>query len=94
MCPPVRSADIAERGESRGLDLGRAEVDVWRLGNEVLALNQEAEEERGEARALEDLADLLDDPEAVRDCLRRALTVYEEGGSPRAAEVLARLTAG
>lgn len=46
-----------------------------------------------EARALEDLADLLDDREAVRSCLRRALTVYEEGGSPRAAAVLARLTA-
>ncbi|MER6911208.1 NB-ARC domain-containing protein [Streptomyces sp. NPDC000594] len=47
-----------------------------------------------EARALEDLADLLDDPEAVRGCLRRALTIYEEGGSPRAAAVLARLAAG
>ncbi len=46
-----------------------------------------------EARALEDLADLLDDPEAIRSCLRRALAVYEEGGSPRATAVLARLTA-
>ncbi|MFI5615935.1 NB-ARC domain-containing protein [Streptomyces sp. NPDC051567] len=47
-----------------------------------------------EARAMEDLADLLDGPEEVRACLRRALAVYEEGGSPRAAVVLARLTAG
>ncbi|WP_267241509.1 NB-ARC domain-containing protein [Streptomyces sp. PR69] len=47
-----------------------------------------------EARALEDLADLLEDPEAVRSRLRRALTIYEEGGSPRAAAVLNRLTAG
>ncbi|MDK0520446.1 NB-ARC domain-containing protein [Streptomyces sp. ML-6] len=48
-----------------------------------------------EAQALEDLADLLvDDPDAARRCLRRALAVYEEGGSPRAAEVLARLAPG
>ncbi|MFD4242671.1 hypothetical protein ACFWP3_13880, partial [Streptomyces sp. NPDC058525] len=47
-----------------------------------------------EARALEDLADLLDDPAEIRSCLRRALAVYEEGGSPRAAAVLARLAAG
>lgn len=47
-----------------------------------------------EARALEDLAELLDEPERIRRCLRRALAVYEEGGSPRAAVVLARLTDG
>ncbi|MFJ2626898.1 NB-ARC domain-containing protein [Streptomyces sp. NPDC087532] len=47
-----------------------------------------------EAQAVEDLAGLLEDPEEVRACLRRALVIYEEGGSPRAAAVLARLTAG
>ncbi|WP_405937555.1 NB-ARC domain-containing protein [Streptomyces sp. NBC_00726] len=47
-----------------------------------------------EAQALEDLADLLDDPAEARSCLQRALAVYEEGGSPRAAAVLARLAVG
>ncbi|MEU3374479.1 NB-ARC domain-containing protein [Streptomyces sp. NPDC006711] len=46
-----------------------------------------------EALALEDLADLLADPVRVKSCLRRALAVYEEGGSPRATAVLARLAA-
>lgn len=45
-----------------------------------------------EAQALEDLAGLSTDTEAARDCLRRALAIYEEGGSPRAATVLSRLT--
>lgn len=44
-----------------------------------------------EAQALEDLAELLEDPAEARACLERALAVYEAGGSPRAAEVRARL---
>ncbi|MFJ1753943.1 NB-ARC domain-containing protein [Kitasatospora sp. NPDC088134] len=47
-----------------------------------------------EAQALEDLAPLLDDPAEAEECLRRALAIYEEGGSPKAAEVRARLAAG
>ncbi|GGZ13077.1 NTPase [Streptomyces inusitatus] len=75
----ARSGDLAEAAAA----LSRAADDLHRVGASHY-----------EAGALEDLADLLDDPVEIRDCLRRALTVYEEGGSPRAAEVLARLTEG
>ncbi|MBB5120531.1 hypothetical protein AF335_11415 [Streptomyces eurocidicus] len=90
-----------ERMAARSLaDTGRALARTGARGEAAAALSRAADElhqggaSHYEARALEDLADLLDDPEAVRGCLRRALTVYEKGGSPRAAAVLARLTAG
>ncbi|WP_186768096.1 NB-ARC domain-containing protein [Streptomyces qinzhouensis] len=90
-----------ERMAARALaDTGRALVRSGDLAEAAVALSRAADDlHRGgashyEAQALEDLADLLDDPVEIRRCLRRALTIYEEGGSPRAAEVLARLTAG
>ncbi|MFD5190097.1 NB-ARC domain-containing protein [Streptomyces sp. NPDC058357] len=81
-------------------DVGRTRARLGDPAGAVADLSQAADDLRGskafhyEAQALEDLADLLDEPDEVRACLRRALAVYEEGGSPRAAEVLARLTAG
>ncbi|MBM7168434.1 hypothetical protein JQK87_08400 [Streptomyces sp. G44] len=81
-------------------DTGRALARTGARGEAAAALSRAAEDLKKadashyEARALEDLADLLDDPEEIRNCLRRALTVYEEGGSPRATAVLARLSAG
>lgn len=89
-----------ERMAARALaDTGRVKA---RLGDPegVAALSRaadalhQAEAFHYEAQALEDLADLLNDPGEVRNCLRRALTVYKDGGSPRAAVVLARLTSG
>ncbi|MGW2588266.1 NB-ARC domain-containing protein, partial [Streptomyces virginiae] len=79
-------------------DTGRTRARLGDPTGAVADLSQAADELRQnkashyEAQAMEDLADLLDDPEQVRSCLRRALAIYEEGGSPRAAAVLARLT--
>ncbi|MFD4533461.1 NB-ARC domain-containing protein [Kitasatospora sp. NPDC058397] len=97
--------DLLARGDARMAaralaDLGRTRARLGDRAGAVADLRQaviglrEEEASHYEARALEDLADLLDDPAEVRDCLRRALAVYEEGGSPRAAEVLSRLARG
>ncbi|WNI24191.1 NB-ARC domain-containing protein [Streptomyces sp. ITFR-16] len=81
-------------------DAGRVKARLGDVVGAVSDLTQAADALRQagashyEAQALEDLADLLDDPDEARDHLRRALTVYEEGGSPRAADVLARLNSG
>ncbi|MFJ7280944.1 NB-ARC domain-containing protein [Kitasatospora sp. NPDC098663] len=94
--------DLSARGDKRMAaralaDLGRTRERLGDRAGAVADLRQavtrlhEEEASHYEARALEDLADLLDDPAEVRDCLRRALAVYEEGGSPRAAGVLSRL---
>ncbi|MFJ6616207.1 NB-ARC domain-containing protein [Kitasatospora sp. NPDC091335] len=94
--------DLLARGDARMAarvlaDLGRTRARLGDPAGAVADLRQAVTDLRGEgashyeARALEDLADLLDDPAEVRDCLHRALAVYEEGGSPRAAEVLSRL---
>lgn len=78
-------------------DTGRVLLRTGARGEAATALSQAVDELRRcdtshyEAQALEDLADLLEDPQAAKDCLRRALVIYEEGGSPRAAAVLARL---
>lgn len=89
-----------ERMAARALaDTGRTLAGTGAVADAVAALSGAAGELRRcgashyEARALEDLADLLDEPAEIRRSLRRALTIYEEGGSPRAVEVLARLTA-
>ncbi|WP_406147737.1 NB-ARC domain-containing protein [Streptomyces sp. NBC_01012] len=80
-------------------DTGRALLGTGARAQAADALSQAVDELRRcdtshyEAQALEDLAALLEDPEAARDCLRQALVIYEKGGSPRAADVLARLTA-
>lgn len=79
-------------------DMGRVLLRTGVRGEAATALSQAVDEllrcdtSHYEAQALEDLADLLEDPEAAKDCLRRALGIYEEGGSPRAAAVLARLS--
>lgn len=81
-------------------DIGRTRARLGDRAGAAADLAKSADDLRAcgafhyEAQAAEDLADLLDDPEEVRACLRRALAVYEEGGSPRAAAVLARLAAG
>ncbi|MFB9368937.1 hypothetical protein [Kitasatospora albolonga] len=94
--------DLLARGDERMAaralaDMGRARA---RAGDRAAAadnLRQAVTDLRGEgashyeARALEDLADVLDTPAEARECLRRALVIYEEAGSPRAVEVLARL---
>ncbi|WP_280667252.1 MULTISPECIES: tetratricopeptide repeat protein [unclassified Kitasatospora] len=80
------------------VELGRLKARVGEREAAVAALTDavdELHEHRGfhyEAQALEDLADLLADPEEARDCLRRALAIYEDGGSPRAAELRSRLS--
>ncbi len=80
-------------------DIGRTKARLGDADGAVTALVQAADDlKKGEAfhyeaQAREDLAELLTDPEEARASLRRALTIYEEGGSPRAAAVLARLTA-
>ncbi|MCM2413253.1 NB-ARC domain-containing protein [Streptomyces sp. RKAG290] len=90
-----------ERMAARALaDTGRVRARLGDTEGAAAALSQAADDlhragaSHYEAQASEDLADLLDDPAEVRTYLRRALTVYEEGGSPRAADVLARLAAG
>ncbi|MFF9348432.1 hypothetical protein [Streptomyces sp. NPDC014734] len=81
-------------------DTGRTRARLGDTAGAVADLSRAAEDlRRGEAlhyeaQVMEDLADLLEDPEEARACLRRALTIYEEGGSPRAAVVLARLADG
>lgn len=81
-------------------DVGRTRARLGDAAGAVADLSKSADELREakafhyEAQAMEDLADLLDEPEEARAYLRRALAVYEKGGSPRAAVVLARLTAG
>ncbi|MFH8344249.1 ATP-binding protein [Streptomyces sp. NPDC018045] len=78
-------------------DIGRARSRLGDRAGAASALGDAADGLRRhhafhyEAQALEDLADLLDDPDEIRPCLQRALAVYEEGGSPRAEEVRARL---
>ncbi|MFD4371124.1 NB-ARC domain-containing protein [Streptomyces sp. NPDC058486] len=78
-------------------DTGRVKARLGDTAGAVAALSRAAAdlfEGRAlhyEAQAREDLAELLEDPEEARAALRRALTIYEEGGSPRAAVVLARL---
>lgn len=80
-------------------DTGRVLLRTGARGEAETALSQAVDELKRcdtshyEAQALEDLAELLEDPEAAKDCLRQALVIYEEGGSPRAAAVLARLGA-
>ncbi|MEU7022479.1 NB-ARC domain-containing protein [Streptomyces sp. NPDC046203] len=84
-------------------DTGRARAALGDLAGATADLTEAAEVLRQEqafhyeARIMEDLAGLAErsgDPERARQCLRRALAVYEEGGSPRAATVLERLTRG
>lgn len=81
-------------------DTGRVLARIGARDQAAATLSQAADELRKaegahyEARALEDLADLLEDPEEVRSCLRRALLVYENDGNPRATVVLARLADG
>ncbi|MFQ6146830.1 NB-ARC domain-containing protein [Streptomyces seoulensis] len=83
---------LADTGRTRVRlgDTAGAIADLSRAAEDLL----QSEAFHYEAQALEDLAGLLEEPEEVRACLRRALVIYKEGGSPRAAEVLARLTAG
>ncbi|MFG2113330.1 NB-ARC domain-containing protein [Streptomyces sp. NPDC048718] len=84
-------------------DTGRARAALGDLAGATADLTEAAEVLRQEqafhyeARIMEDLAGLAErsgDPERARGCLRRALAVYEEGGSPRAATVLERLARG
>ncbi|MEU3073939.1 NB-ARC domain-containing protein [Streptomyces laurentii] len=84
-------------------DTGRVRAALGDPAGAVADLTEAAEVlRRGEAfhyeaRIMEDLAGLAEqvgDSARARDCLRRALAVYEEGGSPRAAAVLERLATG
>ncbi|MGC0318601.1 ATP-binding protein [Kitasatospora acidiphila] len=78
-------------------DLGRVRArqgDRSGAAADLSAAAGELREQRAghyEAQALEDLADVLDDAEQARDCLSRALEIHQAGGSPRAAELRARL---
>ncbi|MGW6457581.1 NB-ARC domain-containing protein [Streptomyces sp. NPDC055078] len=78
-------------------DVGRVRARLGDREAAVAALAEAADELHRhsafhyEARTLEDLAELLADPEEARERLRRALAVYEDLGNPRAAEVRARL---
>ncbi|AUG75327.1 hypothetical protein CFP65_0355 [Kitasatospora sp. MMS16-BH015] len=80
-------------------ELGRVHADLGDLEAAVMELREAAAElhdQRAghyEALALEDLAALLTDRSEAADCLRRALAIHEAGGSPRAAELTARLAA-
>ncbi|MFJ9521008.1 hypothetical protein ACIRPK_22485 [Kitasatospora sp. NPDC101801] len=90
--PRMAARALADLGRARAW-AGEGPAAVTALTTAVDELHRQSAHHY-EAQALEDLAGLLTDPGGADGLLRRALAIYEAGGSPRAEVLRARLADG